>query len=482
MYAKDLQGRLLFANPATLRLIGKPLDQVLGHTDAEFLEDPEAAHRVMTNDRRILATGVAEEVEELVPLPDGSERVWLSQKMPFRDGDGTVLGLLGISRDITERKRATSALRDSEQRLRLALDATDLGVWDLDLETDTALRSLRHDECFGYTELQPRWGIEVALRHIVEDDHPVLLDAFTRAAGTGSFEIELRVRWPDGSLHWIHALGRMAYHPDGTPSRLSGVVRDITTERTAALERERLLADLQAAHAVKDEFLATLSHELRTPLNVVLGHARMLRQRPEPPESVSRAAAIVERNAVAQMRMVEDLLDVQRVLRGGIPIAREAFDVTGLVYDLVESLQPQALLKGQRLVVDLVPLAMEGDRTRVQQALWNLLTNALKFTGEGGTVTVSARETDGQVELQVVDDGAGIPPEFLPHLFEPFRQADMSTTRRHGGLGLGLAIVRSIAHAHGGSIGVETRSADAEAGRGTRFTLRLPKVRPPSQG
>lgn len=244
-------------------------------------------------------------------------------------------------------------------------------------------------------------------------------------------------------------------------------------ERHDALEAARGKADwlyemAHQANQAKDEFLAVLSHELRTPLTVVLCYTRMLRDRPEPPDQVARYSEIIERNAVAQLRVVEDLLDVHRALRGGLRMEYAEFDLADVGRSVMESLAPAADAKQLLCTTQLDSIVIEGDPGRLQQALWNVLSNAIKFTPPHGRVGMSARREDGHAVVRVVDTGEGIPPDFLPHVFEPFRQRDMSATRRHRGLGLGLAIVRNIVAAHDGTVDVRSSSS------GTEVMLRLP--------
>ena len=245
-------------------------------------------------------------------------------------------------------------------------------------------------------------------------------------------------------------------------------------ERQRALEAERNRANhlhevAEQANTAKDQLLATLSHELRTPLNVILGYSRMMRgSMASSPESVRKTSQIIERNAVAQMRIVEDLLDVQRFVKAGLAIEYEKFDLRSLTSSVMESLNPFAVEKRLHWAGRAHAVTVEADRARIQQVLWNLLSNAIKFTPPGGCIGVSAVQENGDVVVTVEDSGVGIPADFLPHIFEPFRQLDMSTTRRHGGLGIGLTIVKSIIEAHGGSV-----AAQSEGG-GAQFIVRFP--------
>jgi PAS domain S-box-containing protein len=243
-----------------------------------------------------------------------------------------------------------------------------------------------------------------------------------------------------------------------------------------AVDRGRLFTELQRAHRVKDEFLATLSHELRTPLNAVLGWTRMLRRGTVPADRTGRVLETIERNAAAQMELVEELLDLSAMTAGALRLAVARVDLRDLVGGAVETVRPAAEAKDLRLsvTIDGAP-EIAGDAARLRQVLWNLLANAVKFTPPGGWIRISVAETAADVEIRIDDSGPGIPRDFLRHVFEPFRQADSSSTRTVGGLGLGLAIVRHIVEAHGGAV---TAQSDGP-GLGSTFTVRLPGGRPP---
>jgi PAS domain S-box-containing protein len=353
IFAKDRAGRLIYANPATLALIGKPLDQVLGKTDAEVLDDKDAARMVMLNDQRVMAQANQEDLEELVPLPDGTHRIWFSRKIPYRDEDGRVIGLLGVSRDITERK----------------------------------------------------YGEE---------------------------------------------------------------------ERNLLLESERnARADAERANRLKDEFLATLSHELRTPLNAILGWADLLARHRAAPD---KAAEVIYRNARIQARLIEDLLDMSRIVSGKLELTMSALDLRDSVRAAADNIRLAADTKGITVEVacGAEPVAVSGDAGRLGQAILNLADNAIKFTPPGGTVRIRVAACAQVAEVTVEDNGGGIDPAFLPFLFDRFRQGDASTTRIHGGLGLGLSIVKQIVELHGGT----ARADSAGIGAGARFTLAFPMLQP----
>lgn len=265
------------------------------------------------------------------------------------------------------------------------------------------------------------------------------------------------------------------------PAGLLVVGRDVTArkvleaERDAAALREREQRVLvEEASRMKDEFLTTLSHELRTPLNAIVGWAHMLQAGTLGPVEQARAVETILRSARLQTGLVEDLLDISRIVTGKLVLDRSPLDVGAAAAHALDAARPTALARGIALERSIAadPLRIEGDAARVQQIFWNLLTNALKFTPRDGRVELYARREGREVVVEVVDDGAGIDPPFLPHLFERFRQGDASTTRHHGGLGLGLAITRHLVESHGGTIEAESPGL----GRGATFRVRFPAL------
>jgi signal transduction histidine kinase len=244
-----------------------------------------------------------------------------------------------------------------------------------------------------------------------------------------------------------------------------------------ALDRARLYEEAQEANRSKDEFLSVLSHELRTPLNAILGWASILLAKGGDAATVSRGIQVIERNARAQVRIIEDILDVSRIITGKLRLERRPLDVVSVVKASVEVLRPMADAKQVDVSCDLsaaLPLIL-GDADRLQQVAWNLLSNAIKFTPKGGRIELKVEGSGSSVMLRVSDTGPGISADFLPFVFERFRQADSSSSRAHGGLGLGLAIVRHIVEMHGGSVAVESPGALAREGApGATFTVSLP--------
>jgi signal transduction histidine kinase len=240
----------------------------------------------------------------------------------------------------------------------------------------------------------------------------------------------------------------------------------------AAAENERLYRQAEESSRLKEEFLATISHELRTPLSAILGWTRMLRLGQLSPENSSKALDTIERNARAQAQLVDDLLDVSRIITGKLRMDVRPADPNSFIDAAVEAVRPAADAKGVRVqkVVDTNPISIPGDPVRLQQVVWNLLSNAIKFTPRGGRVQIRSERVNSHLEIIVSDTGQGITPDFLPHVFDRFRQADQKTSRQHGGMGLGLAIVRHLVEMHGGTV---RANSDGE-GKGATFTVMLP--------
>jgi signal transduction histidine kinase/ActR/RegA family two-component response regulator len=298
------------------------------------------------------------------------------------------------------------------------------------------------------TDVSSRGDYSLRAARTTDDELGVLVDAFNRMLE----RIQLRERELSAANEELR--------------------NEISERRRAEQERAELLVREREANRLKDEFLATLSHELRTPLNAILGWTKLLRSSVIPPSGVDRALEKVERNAHVQSRLVEDLLEVSRITTGKLRLEVKQVDLVLLVTTAVESIRPTAEARGVAIdrQFDSYALSTAGDSDRLQQVIFNLVSNAVKFTPPGGVVTVSLRRVGAADQLCVSDTGIGIEPGFLPHVFDTFRQADASSTRTHGGLGLGLSIVRHIVELHGGDVQAESEGIN----KGSRFTVRLP--------
>jgi signal transduction histidine kinase len=292
------------------------------------------------------------------------------------------------------------------------------------------------------------------------------------------YDVEYRTLSPTGEMRWIRAKGRTTFDASGKPTRFDGITIDISSQkqlevqRDRLLERERLQKEMaQNASDTKDTFIASVSHELRAPLTAVLAWVDLLERRAIDEEFVKHGVNVIRRNIAAQTRLVDDLLDVSRITAGKLAVLTAPINVADAARAELDNVTPLAEKKGIT-TTDLLGVGafVPGDATRLRQVFANLLSNALKYTPSGGNITVTLQEVDGYAELSVTDTGEGIPKGLLNTIFEPFAQADGSTTRKHGGLGLGLAIARSIVAMHNGSV---TAFSDG-VGRGATFTVRLP--------
>jgi PAS domain S-box-containing protein len=318
------------------------------------------------------------------------------------------------------------------------------------------------------------------LENVHADDRARCVETATQAfAARRRFDLEYRLRRHDGLYRWVRDDGVPLFAPDRAFTGYIGACVDVTSQKIAELERGELLAreqkarqDVEAASQAKDEFLAVLSHELRTPLNALRLWVGILRGGPLDPQTFQRAVDTIDRNTELQARLIDDLLDVSRIVSGRLRLAIERVDLVAVAGVALETVRPAAANKNIALTTALDPEtdAVLGDPARLQQVVWNLLANAVRFTPPGGRVEVSLRQVDREAELTVTDSGRGITPDLLPRVFDRFRQGESGTTRSHGGLGLGLSIARQLVELHGGTI----RASSPGEGRGATFTVRLP--------
>jgi signal transduction histidine kinase len=326
------------------------------------------------------------------------------------------------------------------------------------------------------TDYRLRWsdGLEV-LRRVKEKDPDCPVVMFT---GTGTEEVAVEAMKSGLDDYIVKSPQHYGRLPLAVRSALARAQQrrytaSLESRLQTLLDRERTArAAAEAASLMKDEFLATLSHELRTPLNAIVGWTHLLRSGTLTGERLQRAVETIERNAYAQARLIDDLLDVSAIVSGKMNLEVRPADFAKIIEAALDGVRPAADAKGIRLQVALDPDAgpVPGDAARLQQVVWNLLSNAVKFTPVGGRVQVGLERRGGHARLSVRDSGVGIEPDFLPHVFEPFRQADSGTTRAQGGLGLGLAIVRRLVELHGGAVQAESEGP----GQGATFVVELP--------
>ena len=422
----------------------------------------------------IVISGLTEEADRLRALEAGANDYLIK---PFSERELMLRVTTHLEMGFLRRE---AALRESETQLRAILEGALDAVVGMDANGDVIDWNAQAEATFGYTRAEAvgRRLAELIIPSPLREAHYKGLERYfeTGEAPILNRRVEVEAQRKDGSRVPIE-LAITVVKGWGF-YRFNAFARDISDRRAADTERNRLLEEAREANRMKDEFLAMLSHELRTPLSAIVGWAHMLRTGGLDEPTVARAIETIDRNAKVQNQLIEDILDVSRIVAGKFHLDMRSVDLVRIVEAAIDTVSPLAASRGVQLRQDLSAeigpcCPAIGDPDRLQQVVWNLLTNAIKFTPRGGVVTVEVRRQDDPAEFEIVvrDTGQGISADFLPHIFERFRQAGTGA-RRHGGLGLGLSIVRHIVEMHGGTV----MATSAGEGQGSVFTLRLPVV------
>ncbi len=440
---------------------------------------PDDCDRVLNAIADAVSLGEPFEIEFRVVFPDGQVRWAGSRGQVYYDDAGRPIRMAGIDLDITERKRTEETLREREALFRGVFESDLIGILFWNAAGQITDANAAFCRLTGYCREELQAG-KIYYQDITPSEyHDCDAKRFETLQSTGKCSpIEKEYICKDGSR--IPILLGCAFLP-GSQDRGVSFVLDIREQKRLEQERAELLGETQAAHQVaeqanrtKDEFLAIVSHELRSPLNSILGWAKLLRSRQFDAEKVNFALETIERNAQAQSNLIEDLLDMSRILRGQLNLEATPVHLASIINVVVTNTQLAATAKHIQLRSHIDPEVgcILGDINRLQQIITNLVTNAVKFTPSGGQVDVSLEQIGTQVSVQVKDTGRGISADFLPYTFERFRQAENSTTRAQDGLGLGLAIVRHLVELHGGTVAVESPGL----GQGATFTVMFPLI------
>lgn len=492
----DSELRFVRINERLAAINGFSVEAHIGHTVQELLPGlVESAEKPL---RLILETGqplLNVEIKGETPAQPGVERTWLEHFLPLKNGE-QVIGISIVCEEITERLQSEIALRDSEARFRNMADHAPVMVWVKDTTGYCNYLSQSWYELTGQTEataLGFGW-VEAVHPEDQESAKKLFLQAHDRQE---TLSIEYRLRRKDGEYCYCIEAATPWLGVNGQFQGYIGSIIDISDRKQTELERDRLLAleqeartAAERANRVKDEFLAILSHELRSPLNPILGWVTLLQKREFDAPKRAEALATIERNAKLLIQLIDDLLDIAKILRGKLSMKTEPVNLISVIEDAIETVRTAATAKSITLHPVLPDIGQIcGDAARLQQIVWNLLSNAIKFTPEGGEVEIRLERieptlSDAQnkiaiphAQIIVSDTGKGINPDFLPYIFESFRQEDVSITRKYGGLGLGLAIVRHLVEAHGGKIWAESLGE----GKGAKFIMSLPIIEIDSQ-
>lgn len=431
---------------------------------------------------RALTTGEtvhAEAVEML--LGDGTRGVIELNAGPIRDDQGTIVAGVVSLQDITERRQAEIALRDGEERLRLAMDAAQMGTWDWNIRTGEVTWSAQLEAMWGYAPGTTERTYQTLFAAVHKADRAHVRQTIRDAInGAVEHHVEFRVVWPDGSEHWVMSEGRVMDDAQ-QPVRMIGVTRDITDRKRAEAERTLLLEREQAARVaaeqalnIREQFLSLASHELKTPLTALLGYSSLLQKRTREGQPVGqreqRAIAAIAHQTNRLYELVAALLDLSRIETGQLMLQHQPVDLALLAQHVVDELHPTLTVHHRlHFVRPRQPVVVLGDDMRLEQVLQNLLHNAIKYSPNGGTLTVRVTQHGDEARLSVSDEGIGIPQDAQAQLFQRFFRAANVGEQHISGLGIGLYVVREIVARHGGTIDVSS-SENA----GATFTVRLP--------
>jgi PAS domain S-box-containing protein len=492
IFTLDPEGRISSWNRGAQKLKGYTSQEIIGQHFSVFYPATDIARDKPKQELAVACAQGRVEDEGWRVRKDGS-LLWANVVITaLRSERGEILGFAKITRDLTARRAAEEQLRHSEERFRLLVEAVgDYAIYMLDPLGHVATWNVGAQNLKGY-QASEIIGKSFSAFFPEEDVRAGKPERELQAAlEHGRFEEEAyRVR-KDGTRFWANVVLTPMRTASGHLLGFAKVTRDLTqrlhSERTARELAREQAARAQAeqdevrlreaavraeeANRIKDEFLATVSHELRTPLNAILGWASLLRARnPEP--AIAQGVEVIHRNAVSQSKIIEDILDVSRIITGKLRLDVKAADLVAIVQDAIEVIRPSAIAKDLAIDFDSAQEKCEliADPERLQQVVWNLLSNAVRFSQRGGRISVGLGCDPLEVVLSVRDTGAGIEPSFLPFVFDRFKQADSSSTRRVGGLGLGLAIVRHLVELHGGRVAAESQGV----GHGATFRVAIP--------
>ncbi len=477
---KSLDGRITNWNAAAERMFGYTAAEAVGQP-VQMLIPPEREAEEM----RILASiAQGQQVPPFrsVRIAKDGRRIEISaQVSPLRDAAGRIVGGVKSARDLTHQRQIEAALRQSEARLRFALESAAIGDWEMELDSGFIHRSRRYDHCFGLTDPAGTWDRARMLATVHADDR-AMVEAGLNVLPEGQlpWHAEFRIIWPDDSVHWLRLDARVT-HDDAGSRRLVGIVADVTATRTAEQARQQavwLAAEnrrVQESSRLKSLFLANMSHELRTPLNAVIGFSDLLAMGNHPPDAPRQREWLqhIASSGRHLLNMINDILDLSKIEAGKMDFHAEAVDLQALVDDVMATVAVQAGQRGLRLTSAIAPELRDVvlDPARLKQVLLNYLSNAIKFSPGGGGVELRmVGEGPRLWRLEVEDSGIGIPADRVGQLFVEFQQLDDGLAKRHQGTGLGLALTRRLVEAQGGRVGVYS-----EPGRGSRFYAVLPR-------
>jgi PAS domain S-box-containing protein len=487
IFMLDVDGYILTWNLGAERIKGYQANEIIGQHFSKFYPAEAVARKHPQYELQVATAEGTFEEEGWRVRKDGT-LFWANVVITALYGTGrTLRGFGKVTRDLTQRRAHEEALRQSEERFRLLVEGVgDYAMFMLDANGHVATWNAGAERMKGYSaeEIVGQHFSRFYPNDAIQSGWPE--HELEVATAKGSYEEEgWRIR-KNGSSFWANVTITALRDERGVLRGFAKLTKDLSERRrgealqASDMQRDEMLeaersARMQAQRAarMKDEFLATLSHELRTPLNAILGWTQILRTPGSQKKvDIDHGLEVIERNARAQVQLVGDLLDLSRILAGQIRLDVQRIALSDVISSAVESALPSAHAKGVRLEKILDPRGsiVSGDPGRLQQVVWNLLSNAVKFTPQGGRVQVLLERVNSHIEISVTDTGIGIPLDFLPHVFERFRQKDSTASRAYGGLGLGLAICKQLVELHGGAI----HAKSCGEGEGATFIVSLP--------
>jgi PAS domain S-box-containing protein len=484
LYSVNLQTGENYWSPELRRIFGLSDDDAVIVDKSLGLIHPDDRERTMRVIEAALdPRGDGEfEHEFRAQLPDGNTRWALAKGKTLFTGNGRrrkASRIIGVAFDITERREDEERLHASERRLKLSLAAGHAGTWEWRIKEDKLIWSDEYYELYGMApgDLEPTLDNFILCVH-PEDRDRILTEMSEVLQDRKDAELEFRFIRAGGEARWAHSSAQLTLDESGEPEMMVGIIIDITERKQAEMEREELLLkereareQAEAANRGKDEFVAMVSHELRSPLNAMLGWSKILKKGGVDAKTQSHAVEVIERSARAQQTLIEDLLDMARIVGGKLRLDTRPVSLSRVVEAAADVVRPAAVAKeiNLRLFINSAD-EVTGDPDRLQQVVWNLLSNAVKFTTRGGSVEVVLERVGASAQITVTDTGRGIKAEDLPFIFDRFRQADSSSSRRFAGLGLGLALVKHLVELHGGQVFADSGGE----GEGASFIVRLP--------
>jgi PAS domain S-box-containing protein len=480
LFLLDTQGRVMTWNAGAERIKGYRAEEIIGRHFSCFYP-PEAIARDWPGHELKVARERGWFIDEGPRVrKDGSQFHASVVITALHDEHGSLWGFSKVTRDLGERQRDAQRLRQAEERLRLAVDVAGLGTWDWDLRSGQSIWSDEQFRLMGYEPFPDgiahvdQWSQRVH----PEDRERVLRELEASKRNHTDFHPQHRlIRADNGQTVWVNVMGRFLYNEQGEAVRMIGANWNVTDQKEAENALRRSEESLRAADRRKDEFLATLAHELRNPLAPLRNGLQVMRMAAADPQAVEQALAVMERQVEHLVRLVDDLLEISRIVNGKVELRKERHDLVDSVRSAVETSRPLMEEAAHQLAVSVPerPLWVEGDPVRLSQVIANLLNNSAKYTPRGGRIQIDADAVDGRLRVRVRDNGRGIESEMLPRIFEMFTQVDQDHRLTQGGLGVGLALVKSLVEMHGGTVAAHSEGP----GRGAEFTIWLPAAERP---